>query len=138
MHSVGRAWPLEEETAATQVTPTRAEAHLPTLDLEEEEEVAHSVTPAALPARLGRLQAETVVQVPTTAIISTQQAPAELQGQPSTTEAVSTRITRPRQVKASSEQLMVILTILEEGAEVAVATTATEAVVEEATGEAPI
>lgn len=137
MHSVGRAWPLEEETAATQVTPTRAEAHLPILDLEEQE-VAHSVTPAALPARLGRLQAETVVQVPTTAIISTQQAPAELQGQPSTTEAVSTRITRPRQVKASSEQLMVILTILEEGAEVAVATTATEAVVEEATGEAPI
>lgn len=134
---MGRAWPLEEETAAIQVTPTRAEAHLPTLDLEEEE-VAHSVTPAALPARLGRLQAETVVQVPTTAIISTQQAPAELQGQPSTTEAVSTRITRPRQVKASSEQLMVILTILEEGAEVAVATTATEAVVEEATGEAPI
>lgn len=134
---MGRAWPLEEETAATQVTPTRAEAHLPILDLEEQE-VAHSVTPAALPARLGRLQAETVVQVPTTAIISTQQAPAELQGQPSTTEAVSTRITRPRQVKASSEQLMVILTILEEGAEVAVATTATEAVVEEATGEAPI
>lgn len=134
---MGRAWPLEEETAATQVTPTRAEAHLPTLDLEEEE-VAHSVTPAALPARLGRLQAETVVQVPTTAIISTQQAPAELQGQPSTTEAVSTRITRPRQVKASSEQLMVILTILEEGAEVAVATTATEAVGEEATEEAPI
>lgn len=133
---MGRAWPLEEETAATQITPTRAEAHSPTLDLEEE--VAHSVTPAAHPARLERLQAETVVPAPSTTISTTQQAPVDLKGQISTTEAVSTRITSPRQVKTSLEQLMVFLTILEEGAEVAVATTATGAVVEEAIEEAPI
>lgn len=67
-----------------------------------------------------------------------QQMLMELQGPPSIVEADSTRITSPRQVQLSMEPLMFIQITHEGGVEVAATTTAIEAVVEEATEEAPI
>lgn len=118
---------MEEETPATQTTPTQLEMH--------------SVTPVlavALLVRLERLEAGAVAQsLSTTTTTTTQQMQMELLGPPLTMEADSTRTTNLHQVKTNLEPLMAFLITQEDEVEVA-ETTAIEAAVGEATEEALI